>query len=202
MRFIVGKWNLENEKTKSRWNTKKLSAGPDFKNRGNHDRYILELPQPIGWTPEKLFNWATDEVLQFKIFPPNRMRAFVDSPNNHVAPGVTILQGVYFGPFRLEMADRVIEVLKGKNDKEQWAGFTYATLEGHAEQGLETFLISWNKATSKVFFSMEAWSRPGLWLTRLFTPLARRVQKKATREVLEFMESKLKNISDNSGLIK
>jgi uncharacterized protein (UPF0548 family) len=195
MRFVIGKWGLEGEKVRRLWASRALSAGPDFKGRGRHDRYELELRPLAGWTPAGLFRWAEEEILHYRVFPPSRMKALVDGPGARVAAGVTILQGVYVGPFRLQMADRVLEVFEGEDGREQWAGFTYGTLEGHAERGIETFRIVREKETAKVFYSMEAWSQPGHWLTRLFYLWARAVQKKAGREAIRFMEDKLKAVS-------
>jgi uncharacterized protein (UPF0548 family) len=192
MRFVIGKWNLEEEKIRRFWDLKPLSAGPDYKGQGQHDQYHRELISPPGWTPQRLFHWAAEEVLHYRIFPPHRMKAFVDGPGGRVAADVTILQGVTVGPFRLRMADRVLEVFEGENKKEQWAGFTYGTLQGHAEKGIETFRVSWDKESSKVFWTMEAWSEPGHWLTRLFYFWARSIQKKAGREAMTYMETRLK----------
>jgi uncharacterized protein (UPF0548 family) len=191
MRFVIGKWNLEGEGVRRSWGARAPSAGLEFMGRGKHDQYHLELPLPPGWTPSRLFHWAAEEVQHYRVFPPHRMKAFVDSPGGKVVPGATILQGVYVGPFRLQMADRVLEVKEGENSGEQWAGFTYGTLQGHAEKGIETFRVALDKASSKVSWSMEAWSEPGHWLTRLFYFWARAVQKKAGREALEYMESRL-----------
>jgi uncharacterized protein (UPF0548 family) len=195
MRFVIGKWDLEGEKVRRLWGSRALSAGPEFKGRGRHDHYELELTPPAGWSPSDLFRWAAEEILCYRVFPPHRMRALVDGPGGRAGAGVTILQGVYVGPFRLQMADRVLEVFEDENEREQRAGFTYGTLQGHAERGIETFRVVREKGTSRVFYSMEAWSEPGHWLTRLFYSWARAVQKKAGREAIRFMEDKLKAVS-------
>jgi uncharacterized protein (UPF0548 family) len=194
MRIIFGKFNLEDPRVREDWGRRVSSADLGFRGKGKHDRYNLDLPQPTSWSPEKLFNWATGEVAGYRAFPPSRMKALVDSPGGRVAKGATILQGVSVGPFRLRMADRVLEVFEGDNPQERWWGFTYGTLEGHAEKGIETFRVTWDKASGKVHFSMEAWSRPGHWLIWLFYPWARWVQKKAGREAMQFMKDRLEAV--------
>jgi uncharacterized protein (UPF0548 family) len=92
-----------------------------------------------------------------------------------------------------------LDVFEGENHKERWAGFTYGTLQGHAERGIETFRVTWDKEFSQVFFLMEAWSKPGHWLTHLFKIWARRVQRKAGKEAIQFMEDKLKEIKRIEG---
>lgn len=194
MRIILGKFNLENEGVCADWGRRPFSAGLDFRGKGKHDQYQLELPRPKGWSVERLFQWAAAKVMAYRIFPPSRMKARVDTPQGRVAKGVTILQGVSVGLFRLRMADRVLKVFEGGNNRERWAGFTYGTLKGHAEKGIETFKVVWQKPSGQVYFTMEAWSKPGHWLVWLFYPWARAVQKKAGREAMEYMKQRLEAI--------
>lgn len=194
MRIILGKFNLEDERVREDWGRRESSAGLGFQGKGKHDQYHLELPQPAVWSPEELFRWAAEKVARYEVFPPSRMKALVDSPDGRVAKGATILIGVFVRPFRLRMADRVLDVFGGDDEKGMWSGFTYGTLEGHAEKGIETFRVTWDKAAGKVHFSMEAWSAPGHWLVWLFYPWARAVQKKAGREAMKFMRDRLEAI--------
>ncbi|HJT23266.1 MAG TPA: DUF1990 family protein [bacterium] len=191
MRLILGEFHLESEGVRADWGRRPFSAGLDFRGQGKHDQYRLELPCPAAWSAEKLFQWAVEEVMAYHIFPPSRMRALVDAPQGWVVKGATILQGVFVGSFRLRMADRVLEVFEGEDANERWSGFTYGTLKGHAEQGIETFRVTLEKASGRVQFSMEAWSKPGHWLIQLFYPWARWVQKKAGEEAMQYMKDRL-----------
>jgi len=146
MRLILGKWNMEDPKVRERWGRRASSADLGFEGRGKHDHYSLELTRPRTWSMENLFNWAAGEIAHYRVFPPSRMIFGVDAPEGRVAEGATILQGVYVGPFRLRMADRVLEVFQGEDAKERWEGFTYGTLQGHAEKGIETFRVVWTTA--------------------------------------------------------
>jgi|GEM_PF-5809435 len=119
MEFIFWKWNLEGESFRKDWGARALSAGLNFKGRGRHDRYRLDLPIPTGWTSNSLFLWAKEEVFHYRVFPPSRMKFWVDHPGGQVALGTTILIGVHVGPFRLQMADRVLDVFEGESDQEK-----------------------------------------------------------------------------------
>ena len=191
MQIILGRFGLESEKVRRDWVGRPSSAGLNFKGQGKHDQYHLELPRPAGWDTEQLFHWAAERVAHFEIFPPSLMTALVDSPGAKVATGATILIGVFMGPLRLRMADRVLDVSEGEDEKEKWSGFTYGTLEGHVEKGIETFRVVLDKASGKVTFFMEAWSKPGHWLVCLSYPWARMMQKKAGREAVRFMKDRL-----------
>lgn len=191
MRIILGNFNLDDEGVRKDWGRRAASADLGFRGRGKHDRYQLELALPPGWKSERLFHWAAERVACYQLFPPSRMKARVDAPGGRVVRGATILQGVFVGAFRLRMADRVLEVFEGGNRKKRWSGFTYGTLKGHAERGIETFRVAWDKASGKVTFTMEAWSKPRHWLVWLFYPWARWVQKKAGREAMGYMKERL-----------
>jgi uncharacterized protein (UPF0548 family) len=61
-------------------------------------------------------------------------------------------------------------------------GFAYGTLPGHAESGEERFTVEWHGADDAVWYDILAFSRPQLLLTRLGYPVARRVQRRFTRD--------------------
>lgn len=60
-------------------------------------------------------------------------------------------------------------------------GFSFATLRGHVECGVERFEVNWTHATDEVRFDALAISRPGPLLS-LVAPLARRLQCRFHRE--------------------
>jgi uncharacterized protein (UPF0548 family) len=61
-------------------------------------------------------------------------------------------------------------------------GFAYGTLPDHAESGEERFLVEWDRATDAVHYDILAFSRPRHPLARLGYPLARRTQKRFSRD--------------------
>jgi len=67
-------------------------------------------------------------------------------------------------------------------------GFTFATVAGHVEHGVERFEIVCSPETGEVRFVATAVSRPGA-LVRWVSPLARRLQRKFHRESPQVMRA-------------
>ena len=65
-------------------------------------------------------------------------------------------------------------------------GFAYGTLPHHPEQGEEAFLVE-QDPDGRVNFVIDVFSKPRHLLARLGRPVARLVQKRATRKYLEGM---------------
>jgi uncharacterized protein (UPF0548 family) len=61
-------------------------------------------------------------------------------------------------------------------------GIAYGTLPEHAESGEERFTVEWNGADDAVWYDILAFSRPQQRLARLGYRLARRLQKRFTRD--------------------
>ncbi|WP_331767439.1 DUF1990 domain-containing protein [Embleya sp. NBC_00896] len=70
---------------------------------------------------------------------------------------------------------RVVRVI----DEPDRIGFAYGTLRGHPEHGEEAFLVE-RDAQGEVWFVVRAFSRPGVWWSRLGGPVARLVQRRIT----------------------
>ena len=70
---------------------------------------------------------------------------------------------------------RVLESFDEQGPELHRHGFTFGTVRGHVEQGVERFEVSWNATRQEVRFDARAVSRPGP-LLRLVSPLARRLQ--------------------------
>jgi len=60
-------------------------------------------------------------------------------------------------------------------------GFDFMTLEGHAEQGVERFSVTWDEETDVVRYDVAAISRPA-GLVRLAAPIARALQRRFRRD--------------------
>jgi hypothetical protein len=60
-------------------------------------------------------------------------------------------------------------------------GYAYGTLAAHLESGEERFCVEMDRAGA-VWYDLQAFSRPRLWLARLGKPLARRGQRRFVRE--------------------
>ncbi len=65
-------------------------------------------------------------------------------------------------------------------------GFVYGTLDEHAEEGEERFLIEVDSA-GRVWFDLVAVSRPHRWYVRLGRPVARLLQRRFRRDAAAVM---------------
>jgi uncharacterized protein (UPF0548 family) len=98
------------------------------------------------------------------------------APGGPPAPDLPIALLVrYLGLWWLNAA-RVVYTIEEEGPVRR-CGFAYGTLEEHAEQGEERFLVE-QLADGSVWYDLVAFSRPRLWLARLGRPLARRLQRR------------------------
>ena len=74
------------------------------------------------------------------------------------------------GPFRAPC--RIVEVI----DEPRRAGFSYASLPGHPERGVERFLAE-HRPDGSVYCVVESVSRAAAWYARLGGPVTRLVQR-------------------------
>jgi uncharacterized protein (UPF0548 family) len=65
--------------------------------------------------------------------------------------------------------------------------FAYGTLNGHVERGEERFRIEWHHADDSVWYEIVAFSKPGIWLTRVGYPFVRYQQRRFARDSLRVM---------------
>ena len=96
--------------------------------------------------------------------------------------GTTLMLCIrHFGFYSL-IANRLVYVL----EEPTRFGFAYGTLEGHAEQGEERFLVFIDEQGA-VFFELFSFSKPRHLLAVLGTPLVRVLQAAASRGYLNAM---------------
>lgn len=86
----------------------------------------------------------------------------------------------HFG-FWSVLPGRVIEVIDQHDTHVHRRGFTFMTLRGHAEAGVERFEVCWHQGDGRVEFCAKAASRP-TGIARLASPLARHFQTRFHRE--------------------
>jgi uncharacterized protein (UPF0548 family) len=75
-------------------------------------------------------------------------------------------------------ACRILEVF---DEPGRRLGFVYGTLDEHAEQGEERFLVELDSA-GRVWFDLLAISRPHRWYVRVLNPVARLLQRRFRRD--------------------
>lgn len=113
--------------------------------------------------------WEAHHVVGLRVLPPGAS----------VVPGATVLVAVGTRSFAVAAPCRIVAVL---DEADRW-GFAYGTLPGHPECGEEAFVVSLTER-GRVRFGVTSFSRPAGTLTRLAGPLARLVQRLATRSYL------------------
>lgn len=145
-----------------------------------HDRYERVLghsPDTLAVATAGLRAWAAHRGAGVQVEP-------VDAP---LQVGTSVVLLLPLGLVRGVAACRVIYVI----DEPDRFGFAYGTLPGHPERGEEAFIVRRGGAGA-VVFEITAFSRPAELLSRLGSPVARRIQTRVTGRYLtalaEFIE--------------
>jgi uncharacterized protein (UPF0548 family) len=120
----------------------------------DHDRYEVPVPIPEGSDPAAVRRRAGDIVLRELSFFPAWMLAHKHDDIVAVAAPLLGVWGVF--------ADRIIDSYERAQDDIGVfdLGFTYATVQGHFETGIESFRASRMGKDAPVLFQVEAISRP------------------------------------------
>jgi len=168
---------------RTEWEQRPPSAALDDRG-GQHDRYAVTLSTDGGDADQApLLQRASEALLRYDIYPPNRMRRLVCSPDQRVRQDVVIVQRIFFGPVATEAAVRVVDLF-GAREPDIVIGFSYVTLQGHAERGVATFTITRGPG-GHLSFNIESWSRPASGVGELMAPLSRLLQKRFSHEALQ-----------------
>lgn len=146
------------------------------------DHYEVQVQAGVDPSPSSLFERIRTRLFAYDIFPPRLVDSLI-WPSGRIDEGAMIVQRVRLGPVALEMAVRVIEAWDFDDGAVREAGFTYATIVGHPERGIETFRVRL-QSDGRVMVVVDARSRPGILLTRLGYPAARLFQRGLTESAL------------------
>lgn len=150
-----------------------------------HDRQVATLAvEPPGEpVPDGPFERLEKSIMGYEIFGSRIGHPVVR--RTPVEVGDTIgLDYKFWGPIRLLIASRVVEVFQRERTEEGWrSGFVYQTLECHPELGEEIFEVT-KLDSGVVKFRIEAWSRPNLWFVKMVTAWARSIQRDAANSAL------------------
>jgi uncharacterized protein (UPF0548 family) len=100
----------------------------------------------------------------------------VEATSDIATAGADVI--VHLGPVRAPC--RVVYVV----DEPDRSGFAYGTLPGHAESGEERFMVRYDPATEEVLAEVVAFSRHGMWWSRLASPVTSMIQRLVTKRYL------------------
>lgn len=147
-----------------------------FPNGYDHDRNRI-------WLGEGNVVWekAKEAIREWKQFPSGWTKIHpVDTPieKDETVAMLFRLFGLWW-----KNSTRIIYLI----DEPKKFGFAYGTVKGHVERGEEIFCVE-KDAEGKVYYKVEAFSRPDFWLTKLGYLLARFYQKKFARESMAQMK--------------
>lgn len=120
---------------------------------------------------------AAGELLSWQVH--RRAGLTVRASDEVLRLGTVVQLRLGLGPLALRIPCRVTEVV----DEPDRAGFTYATLPGHPEVGIERFWIE-REDDGALRFSVAAVSAPAWTAARLAAPAARAVQDAFARRYL------------------
>jgi uncharacterized protein (UPF0548 family) len=153
--------------------------------RGVYERAVaVERPGP----PETAgsFRQMARAILGYQVFPPRLVTGILR--RTPVEPGDTV--GICYHltwGVDLFFAARVVACFDESADGLWRTGFTYRTVVGHPVLGEETFSVEKDLATGAVRVALRSWSRPGIFLARLFAPVLRLFQGHASRAALDHL---------------
>lgn len=157
--------------------TQRAATRGDFPEGFNHDRNEVAIGSgEATWQAAKL------AMQRWQHYPASwtRVKTFLKG----IQPNDTA--GVYFRLFGLWWANhcRILYL----NDREEEWGFAYGTLTRHVECGEEYFYIR-RDTTGKIFYGIQAFSKPNYWFVWLGYPLARFFQRRFVKQSLAIMQN-------------
>jgi uncharacterized protein (UPF0548 family) len=134
---------------------------------------------------ESAFNKAVGALRKWKMFDLGWASVCWPEAGIEVGTAVATLAR-HFGFWSLHPA-RIVFLVDDDDGQIRRSGFAYGTLQGHGEQGEETFIIERHFTDDSVWYDLRSFSRPGQALTALGHPIVRRLQKRFARESTQVM---------------
>jgi uncharacterized protein (UPF0548 family) len=86
---------------------------------------------------------------------------------------------------------RIVYVKETASEVGDEFSFAYGTLKGHVERGEERFRVEWQHADDSVWYEIVAFSKPGIWLSKVGYPYVRYQQRRFARNSLQVMQNHL-----------
>lgn len=147
------------------------SAAPPPGYTVDHGRVRLgEGPEVYARAVEALRRWVMFRIGWVELLWP-------DAP---IEAGTVVGILIRVGAFCLN-AVRIVYVVDELGPPRRF-GFAYGTLPDHVERGEERFTVEWNEADGSVWYDLLAFSTPNHPLVKALYPLARRMQKRFSRD--------------------
>jgi uncharacterized protein (UPF0548 family) len=143
---------------------------------------------------EAAFNKAVEALRRWKMFDLDWVS--LCWPEAEIEVGTTVAAlARHFGFWSLHPA-RIVFLIDDGDRRMRRSGFAYGALQGHGEQGEETFIIERHFADDSVWYDLRSFSRPGQALTTLGRPIVRMLQRRFARESTQAM---LKAVGEGRG---
>ena len=131
------------------------------------------------------FEGAVAALCTWKMFDVGWARLVPADPPVEVGTMVAVLAR-HYGFHSLNPCRISYTIEENENDFVR-RGFAYGTLPEHGERGEERFTVEWHHEDDSVFYDLYALSRPNHLLAWLGYPLARRLQRRFSRDSLQAM---------------
>lgn len=130
---------------------------------------------------QRVFDDAVSALRRWQMFDLGWVRLF--QPDTAIEVGATVAVLIHHFGFWSLNASRIVYVI---SDDRRF-GFAYGTLEDHAEQGEERFLVEREPHTDSVFYDILAFSKPRQWQPRAARPVGRMLQRRFARDSMAAM---------------
>lgn len=163
--------------------TLRPAAHPGFDH--DHHRVTLGRGDPV-------FDAACGALRQWRQFPRPWTDIYPPGAPLEVGVNVAVLTRV-LGLWWLNSA-RIVHLVNERGPIRRF-GFAYGTLPGHVERGEEQFTIECD-AEGAVWYDIEAYWRPRLWVARLGYHFARRLQRQFIRDSQAAMRAAVQGASE------
>ncbi len=110
--------------------------------------------------------------------------AMTVTPDDPPTVGATVVVATRQAGLWVLAPCRVVEVF----DSDERAGFTYATLPGHPERGVESFTVT-RDADDTVRFEIDVVFEPATLLAELSGPIGHWLQRRGTQRYLDAVQA-------------
>lgn len=143
----------------------------------NEDYYFIGLGKG-----DLVWQKAKEAMNQWKHFPASFTKIYPNTTK--LESGNIVLVMIHILGFWWRNPAKIVYTF----DEHERFGFSYGTLQEHAEQGEEAFWISRDK-DNLVTYHLRAISKPNFWAAKLAYPLTRKYQAKFAQESMQQMKN-------------